>query len=186
MTWREDRVGAALAGTNPTVLAELDAAFAVIGDVQFLPGYTLALTRTPGADRLTDLPRAERLQYLSDVELIAAAVEAVCAGRDPAFRRVNIEILGNADAFLHAHIWPRYDWEPAELVRRPVWLYPRERWADPAQMLGPRHEDVRCSLAAEIGRLSGRDERGPSDAPTRRPADGPADPASRAPAPHGS
>ena len=47
MSWRSDRVGAALAGTNPTVLAELDAAFAVIGDVQWLPGYSLALTKEP-------------------------------------------------------------------------------------------------------------------------------------------
>jgi hypothetical protein len=30
------------------VLAELSAAYAVIGDVQFLPGYSLALTKTPG------------------------------------------------------------------------------------------------------------------------------------------
>lgn len=37
---RSDRVGSAREGMNPTVLAELDAAFAVIGDVQWLPGYT--------------------------------------------------------------------------------------------------------------------------------------------------
>ena len=57
--WRSDRVGSALAGENPTVLAELDHAFAVIGDVQWLPGYSLALTKVPGVDRLSDLPRSE-------------------------------------------------------------------------------------------------------------------------------
>ncbi|HEY1704997.1 MAG TPA: hypothetical protein VGG75_35310 [Trebonia sp.] len=46
---------------------------------------------------------------------------------DPAFRRVNLEILGNTDAFLHAHIWPRYEWEPADLAGKPIWLYPAER-----------------------------------------------------------
>jgi hypothetical protein len=35
MHWRGDRVRAAIDGRNSTVLAELDASFAVIGDVQF-------------------------------------------------------------------------------------------------------------------------------------------------------
>ncbi|MFI9452759.1 hypothetical protein [Amycolatopsis sp. NPDC052450] len=38
---------------------------------------------------------------------------------------MNVEILGNTDPFLHAHVWPRYDWEPADKVGQPVWLY---RW----------------------------------------------------------
>lgn len=151
--WRADRVGAALEGRNPTVLAELDAAFAVIGDVQFLPGYSLALTKVPGVDRLSDLPRHERIRYLADVDLVATAVENVCAARDRGYRRVNVEILGNTDAFLHAHIWPRYDWEPLEIVGHPVWLYPRERWTDPATALGPRDDALRAALAAEINRL---------------------------------
>lgn len=33
--WRTDRVMSASDGRNPTVLAELDASYAVIGDVQF-------------------------------------------------------------------------------------------------------------------------------------------------------
>lgn len=61
------------------MLAELDAAFCVIGDVQWLPGYSLALTKVPGVDRLTDLPRADRVRYLADVDLLATAVEP-CAG----------------------------------------------------------------------------------------------------------
>jgi diadenosine tetraphosphate (Ap4A) HIT family hydrolase len=151
--WRADRVGAVLEGRNPTVLAELDAAFAVIGDVQFLPGYSLALTKVPGVDRLSDLPRHERIRYLADVDLVATAVENVCAARDRGYRRVNVEILGNTDAFLHAHIWPRYDWEPPEIIGYPVWLYPRERWTDPATALGPRYDALRAALAAEANRL---------------------------------
>lgn len=151
--WRTDRVTAALAGRNPTVLAELDASFAVIGDVQFLPGYSLALTKVPGVDRMTDLPRAERLRYLAEVDLIATAVENVCSDRDPGYRRVNVEILGNRDPFLHAHIWPRYRWEPAELVEKPVWLYPPERWRDAATALGPQHAGLRAALSGELARL---------------------------------
>lgn len=151
--WRSDRIRSALAGKNPTVLAELDSAFCVIGDVQWLPGYSLALTKVPGVDRLTDLPRAERVRYLADVDLLATAVENVCSRIDPAFRRVNIEILGNADAFLHAHIWPRYDWEPPEIVTKPVWLYPSANWRDAQYALGAPHDALRASLRDEIHSL---------------------------------
>ncbi|MGB0100447.1 MAG: diadenosine tetraphosphate hydrolase [Nocardioides sp.] len=148
--WREDRVESAIDGRNPTVLAELSAAFAVIGDVQFLPGYSLALTKTPGIDRLSDLPRPERLRYLADVDLLADAVETVCRRADAAYRRLNVEILGNTDAFLHCHIWPRYEWEPSEIIGKPVWLYDPVRWRDPANALGPAHDEMRAALTAEV------------------------------------
>ena len=151
--WRNERVQAAIDGRNPTVLAELDASFAVIGDVQFLPGYALALSKVPGVDRLSDLPRPERVRYLADVDLVATAVENVCSERDPAYRRVNVEILGNTDAFLHAHVWPRYEWEPADLIGKPVWLHPAERWHDSATALGPAYDDLRAALTAEVDRL---------------------------------
>ena len=154
MTWKADRIGSSLRGENPTVLRRLDAGFANIGDVQFLPGYCVLLVDTPNVERLTDLPRRRRLQFLADLELTAEAVERVCGRRDEAFRRVNLEILGNKDPYLHAHIWPRYDWEPPHLVERPVWLYPVERWSDPETALGPGHDDLRAELTAEIERLS--------------------------------
>lgn len=151
--WRSDRVGSALDGTNPTVLAELDAAFAVIGDVQWLPGYSLALTKVPGVDRLTDLPRGERLRYLADVDLLATTVETVCRRQDSGLRRVNVEILGNTDAFLHAHIWPRYDWEPPDLLGKPVWLYSPDHWRDGQHVLSDVHDALRADLTAEMQRL---------------------------------
>ncbi|GII99666.1 hypothetical protein CLV28_0237 [Sediminihabitans luteus] len=151
--WRSDRVRSALSGENPTVLAHLNSSIAVIGDVQWLPGYSLALTKVPGVDRLTDLPREERVRYLADVDLLATAVESVCSRHDETFRRVNVEILGNADAYLHAHVWPRYDWEPPALVRKPVWLYPPDRWTDERYRLGPAHDPLRADLAAEVRRL---------------------------------
>lgn len=151
--WRNDRVRAALAGQNPTVLRRLSAGFAVIGDVQYLPGYCVLITDDPAADRLTDLPRQRRLAFLADLDLLGEAVARVCARRDPAFRRINYEILGNLDAFLHAHVRPRYDWEPAELRRGPVYHYPPEVWRDPAYALGSAHDDLRADLVADLDAL---------------------------------
>lgn len=148
--WRADRVQSAIEGRNPTVMAELDASYAVIGDVQFLPGYSLVLARVPDVDRLSDLPRRERLRYLADVDLVADAVETVCGRLDPAYRRLNLEILGNTDRFLHCHIWPRYEWEPPNIIGRPVWLYPVERWHDSSMALGSEPDELRPALTAEI------------------------------------
>jgi diadenosine tetraphosphate (Ap4A) HIT family hydrolase len=38
-------------------------------------------------------------------------------------RRINYEILGNADPELHAHIFPRFEDEPAERRHGPAWFY---------------------------------------------------------------
>jgi hypothetical protein len=42
--WRQDRVGSALRGQNPTVLVRLPGGFAGMGDPQWLPGYCVLLT----------------------------------------------------------------------------------------------------------------------------------------------
>ncbi|MER6630305.1 diadenosine tetraphosphate hydrolase [Streptomyces sp. NPDC000987] len=152
--WRGDRIGSALRGTNPTVLRRLDAGFAVIGDVQFLPGYSVLLVDDPAVQRLSDLPRPRRSAFLSDMDRLGEAVERACARLDPAFRRVNLEILGNTDPFLHAHVWPRFAWEPAELAGRPVWLYPPERWRAARYALGPRHDALREAIGEELDRLT--------------------------------
>jgi diadenosine tetraphosphate (Ap4A) HIT family hydrolase len=152
--WATDRIGSALRGENPTVLARLPAGFAVMGDPQWLPGYCLLLTDDPQADGLSDLSGSQRAAYLSSMALLGEAVERACRERDPAFRRVNLEILGNADAFLHAHVWPRYDWEPTDLVRRPVWHYPQEKWRDPRTALGPEHDDLRAAITGYLAGAS--------------------------------
>lgn len=144
--WRADRVGSALRGENPTVLAQMPGGFAVMGDAQWLPGYCVLLTDNPEVERLSDLSPRERTAFLGSMADLGEAVERACGEADPAFRRVNIEILGNADAFLHAHVWPRYEWEPSELVHRPVWLYPVERWSDQATALGREHLALRAAI----------------------------------------
>ncbi len=151
--WRMDRIGCALRGENPTVLRRLSAGFAAIGDVQFLPGYSVLLVDDPKVERLSDLPRGKRLAFLSDMDQLGEAVERASRHLDAAFRRINLEILGNTDGFLHAHVWPRFEWEPADLVRRPVWLYPRERWTDQQYALGPQHDPLRKAIGDELDRL---------------------------------
>ncbi|MFD8234980.1 HIT family protein [Streptomyces sp. NPDC059696] len=151
--WRTDRIGSALRGENPAVLRRLDSGFAAIGDVQFLPGYSVLLTDDPAVQRLSELPRSARLAFLADMDRLGEAVERACRRVEQGFRRVNLEILGNADGFLHAHVWPRYEWEPEERVRLPVWLYPREMWRAQRYALGPAHDLLRGAIGEELDRL---------------------------------
>lgn len=151
--WRKDRTGSALRGENPSVLRRLDAGFAVIGDAQFLPGYSVLLADDPAVERLSDLPRGRRMAFLSDMDRLGEAVERACRRSDAAFRRVNLEILGNTDGFLHAHVWPRFAWEPSDLVGVPVWLCPRTHWSDAQYALGPQHDRLRASIGGELDRL---------------------------------
>jgi diadenosine tetraphosphate (Ap4A) HIT family hydrolase len=148
MNWRNDRIGSAVQGLNPTVIARMKSGFAVIGDTQFLPGYCVLLgcPRVPG---LNDLPTEERVDFLLDMSLIGDAVMSVCK---PA--RVNYEILGNTDAFLHAHIFPRYHWEEESRRRSPVWLYPGDRWvlAD-YQYDEARHGELKSRLMAALAKV---------------------------------
>ena len=67
-----------------------------MGDVQWLPGYCVVLTDNPAAERLSDLSRTKRSAYLGSMADLGEAVERACKEADPAFRRVNLEILGNA------------------------------------------------------------------------------------------
>ncbi len=154
--WRADRIGAALRGENPTVMARLPAAFAVIGDVQWLPGYSVLLVNRPGIGRLSELDPTGRRDYLSSLDLLGEAVETACRTADRGFRRINLEILGNTDEYLHAHVWPRYDWEPPDRVRKPVWLYPSEFWTLPTLRLGAQQDALRASITAELEALRSR------------------------------
>lgn len=126
--------------------------FAVIGDVQWLPGYCVLLVDDPDVTRLSDLPPGGRAAFLESMSTLAEAVEGACRDADPAFRRVNIEILGNTDPYLHAHIWPRYDWEPPDLVGKPVWLYPAQNWADPDTRLSSGHDGLREAITSRLHR----------------------------------
>ena len=151
--WKLDRIGTARAGTNPTVLAKLPQSFAVIGDTQFLPGYCVLLVDELGIDRLTDLSKPKRREFLDSMDTLGEAIETACAESDPAFRRMNYEILGNTYATLHAHLLPRYEWEPPEHRGHPVWLYDHEVLYGEDAALGPRHDELRGRIVAELGSL---------------------------------
>lgn len=150
--WRSDRVGTARQGKNLTVLGRMRTGWAAIGDYQRLPGYTVLLY-DGDADQLLDLPRDDQIGFLADLALLGEAVAAACSALDPAFARLNYEVLGNAYHHLHGHIRARYQWESDELRRGPVWRYPD--LTDEAYQLDQRHDRLREAIATELDRRVG-------------------------------
>ncbi|WP_332236995.1 HIT family protein [Sporolactobacillus sp. KGMB 08714] len=149
MDWRENRIQSAKNGTNPMVLAEMKSGYAVIGDIQFLPGYCVLLPKRE-VSRLNDLTIFERSLFLTDMSLIGDAIIHVCHPL-----RVNYDILGNTDdAFLHAHIFPRYDWEKEERRKMPVWQYDPSNWFDEQKLFSPeKHGELKENLSHYLSKI---------------------------------
>jgi diadenosine tetraphosphate (Ap4A) HIT family hydrolase len=111
------RVELARKGENPTVLCKMESGWAVMGDVQVMNGYCLLLP-DPVPPSLNDMPMPEREIFLRDMSIIGDALLEVTGAA-----RINYEILGNSDKALHVHIIPRFDAEPEEMRRGPIWFY---------------------------------------------------------------
>ena len=148
--WQHDRIGSAERGENPTVLMKLPSGYAVMGDTQFLPGYCVLLA-APSVMQLNDLPIAQRQRFLLDMSLLGEAIEHACHSNG--LLRMNYEILGNTDAYLHAHVFPRYTWEPIEHRLHPVWLYPHTMWTDKEHLYTQVHHPLKATIQQELRRL---------------------------------
>ncbi|MFT9452399.1 HIT family protein [Liquorilactobacillus ghanensis] len=139
--WYEDRIRSAINGTNPMVMTELAGGYAVFGDVQFLPGYSVLLPKRNVAS-LNDLAINERTAFLRDMSILGDAVLFACHAK-----RINYDILGNTDNFLHAHVFPRYLTEDAKKLKKPVWLYSSDYWTNPKYLYDPqKHDQLRQKI----------------------------------------
>lgn len=136
-------------------MARMRSGFAVIGDTQHLPGYSLLLADDPSVDHLTGLDWERRTSFLFDLALLGEAVERAC--RPHGLRRMNYEVLGNSVPFLHGHVHPRYEWERPERIGGPVWRYSKEERNAPEHLYSnEKHGELRAAITAELRFLIGR------------------------------
>jgi diadenosine tetraphosphate (Ap4A) HIT family hydrolase len=126
-------------GELPRVIARVTSGWAVLGDPQILPGYCLLLP-DPVVPDLNALHGPERQQFLDDMARLGDAVLAVTGAE-----RINYEILGNVEPALHAHVIPRFEWEPAEPRRQPVWLHD---WSAAAPFDPAAHGELQRRIAS--------------------------------------
>jgi diadenosine tetraphosphate (Ap4A) HIT family hydrolase len=143
--WKKDRIASALDGTNPTMVTRMKSGIVVLGDSQLLPGYCI-LIAYPIVKTLNDLDFQQRSEFLVDMSLLGDAILTVCK---PA--KINYEILINAADFLHAHVFPRYEWEPEERRKMPIWLYPKEQRFLPENTFSEeKHGKIKTRIAEEL------------------------------------
>ena len=108
-----ERVAEARRGFSPQVICRLRSGWAVLGDSQFIAGYSLLLP-DPVVSSLNDLSAHDRVQFLLDMTAIG---DALLASTDA--YRINYEILGNSEPALHATSFrgERLSWIDIGVVR---------------------------------------------------------------------
>jgi diadenosine tetraphosphate (Ap4A) HIT family hydrolase len=133
------------AGKAPNLIAELDNSYVVLGDAQFYRGYCVLLGKHH-ARELFELPRDEALALADELRSVAEAIHNVTRPL-----KLNYECLGNLEAHVHWHVFPRYASEEEKLRRAPVWERPSSQ-----RMLALEEHDMRAlvaSLRAKIVKL---------------------------------
>ena len=145
-----ERVEAARRGENPTVIARLSSGVAVLGDRQSRLTWALLLP-DPVVPTLNDLDDAARASFLTDMAALGDAVKTATG-----CTRINYGIYGNLEPALHAHVFARFDDEPAGQRTLPPMSVPAEvRAAEPFDLTthGPLMRSIRRHLDA-AGRVT--------------------------------
>lgn len=124
-------------GKNPNFVKELETGYVVIGDGQYFKGYTLFLAK----EHVTELHQMEyetKIKFLEEMSIVQEAVAKAFQAE-----KMNIELLGNGDAHVHWHLFPR----KAEDMqgyghngRGPVWWVPWEEMS--SEEYQPKESDL--------------------------------------------
>lgn len=133
-----DRISMIKEGRNKYYVKELETGYVVIGDNQFFKGYTLFLCKVHKTE-LSMLNNEIKLKFLEEMSIVAEAVQKATG-----CEKMNYEMLGNGDAHMHWHLFPRREGDLAEYGmngKGPVWWYPKEKMYDVSTI--PTEEELK-------------------------------------------
>lgn len=138
---------------NPYFVKELTTGYVVIGDHQHFYGYTLFLYKHHEKQtELFHIEPSERVIFLQEMTLVAEAVSKAFGAE-----KINYELLGNGDAHLHWHIFPRRNGDIENYGNRgngPVWWYPMDiMYSDSNRPTDNELEDMKQKLLVELNKL---------------------------------
>ena len=138
-------------GENPYFVKELETGYLVIGDHQYFAGYSLFLAKEHVTE-LHHLEKETRIRFLEEMSLVQEAVAKAFAAE-----KMNVELLGNGDAHLHWHLFPRRrgDMNGHGLKGRgPVWWVPfEEMTAETCQANPDEIKQLVKRLSSELDNL---------------------------------
>lgn len=138
-----DRIKLIQENKNPYFVRELSTGYVVLGDSQYFEGYTLFLEKHHVTE-LHQLAPDEKLAFLEEMSLVQEA----CA---KAFHadKMNIELLGNGDAHVHWHLFPRHNGDTAQ--PGPIWWTPMDvMFGDDVIKDMPRLNRLKAALGAAL------------------------------------
>lgn len=138
-----ERVRQCQAGNYEKAICRLSSGWVVLGDVQFLRGYSLLLPE-PVVPHLNSMDTEKRKDFLYEMSVVGDVVLEITGAV-----RINYEMLGNVEPALHAHIFPRFEDEPEELRLKPVWSYD---WDNAPQFEANRDAEIMQAIAEGLGR----------------------------------
>ena len=124
-------------GRNPHFVKELETGYVVIGDGQYFKGYTLFLAK----EHVTELHQMEyatKIKFLEEMSIVQEAVAKAFQAE-----KMNIELLGNGDAHVHWHLFPRKAGDMkgyGHNGRGPVWWVPWEEMS--SEEYQPKESDL--------------------------------------------
>jgi diadenosine tetraphosphate (Ap4A) HIT family hydrolase len=129
------------------MIAELDTGWAVLGDNQSWPGYSLLIAKEPVTE-LHELAPRPRLRLLEELSQLAEAVHRVVRPH-----KLNYELLGNSVHHVHWHVFPRRLDEADP--KSPVWgQMPTDAAAAAASKFDPaKHDFLRRAIGAELSAI---------------------------------
>ena len=148
-----DRIEMIKQGINPYFVKELETGYVVIGDNQHFYGYTLFLYKNHGnKTELFHLEKDEQAKFLNEMAIVAKAVSNAFGAE-----KMNYELLGNGDAHLHWHLFPRRTGDIDNYGNNgngPVWWYPMEKmYSDDNRPSNDELEQMKNKLLMELNRL---------------------------------
>ena len=124
-------------GRNPHFVKELETGYVVIGDGQYFKGYTLFLAK----EHVMELHQMEyetKIKFLEEMSIVQEAVAKAFQAD-----KMNIELLGNGDAHVHWHLFPRKAGDMkgyGHNGRGPVWWVPWEEMS--SEEYQPKESDL--------------------------------------------
>lgn len=146
-----DRINMIKSGNNPYFVKELKTGYVVIGDNQHFFGYSLFLCKWRKTE-LFHLDNDTKSEFLNEMSIVCEAV-AKAFGAE----KMNCELLGNGDAHLHWHLFPRVEGDIENYGNNgkgPVWWYPIEKmYSDENRPSSSQLEDMKNKLRLEIEKL---------------------------------
>lgn len=141
-------------GSNPYFVKELETGYVVIGDHQYFKGYTLFLCKQHKTE-LFYLDEKFGASFMREMVLVSQACQRAFHAE-----KMNYECLGQGEAHLHWHLFPRKTGDIGSYGNKgvgPVWWYPMERmYQDENRPADAELLDMKRRLLTEMDKLLGQ------------------------------